>query len=151
RQGDKLQRRGRRSKRDRVTAYLEVEVMTLLSRRAVDGAADRVRKERQRPGDRQLVQEYRRMRAAGLPDLLRRVQTTVADMPAVVGCRIKRLDTIVRKLIRRPAMDVTRMQDVLGIRIVCASSNIQARIVDALHARTGAKVLDDYRAAATPL
>ena len=101
----------------------------------IDKAGDRVRKYREQPGDFELIRYYRNFRTQLLLPVFRDVVRAIENVPCVVACRVKRFDTILRKL-RRPVLStkLVKMDDVVGYRVVCCHLQDQARCVSQLQA-----------------
>ena len=107
-----------------------------LSRSSIDKAGKRLRKLayapheiHRREADLEIVRAYRRFRALGLPWLFRSIRRTVAELPCHVSVRAKRTDAIVRKLSRIGTIKLTRMDDVVAARILCASVGAQKKTI----------------------
>lgn len=61
----------------------------------------------------------------------------------VVNARLKRLETVVAKLLRRPELALSRMPDIVGIRIIAPSRDDQYAIADRLNAAYDVRQVDD--------
>ena len=105
-----------------------------LTRRAVDNAGNRFRAYEQQPVDSLVIQRYREIRALTLAPLYNELQEVFSRVPSVLSCRIKRMDTIIRKLRRETRMDLSRMDDIVGFRVVVPSISVQRRLVANLQA-----------------
>jgi ppGpp synthetase/RelA/SpoT-type nucleotidyltranferase len=71
----------------------------------------------------------------------------LTGIPAVIAGRAKRTQSIIRKL-RRPdnfGMDLSRMEDLVGLRIVVPSQAEQQQVLERLDARLPRRRLHDYR------
>jgi hypothetical protein len=113
---------------------IEQAIERSLTRSMVDQAGERVRKREARPDDRHVLQAYRRVRACTLPVLHARTTGPIEDLIVVASCRVKRVDTMVRKLIREPTMNASRMVDVIGFRIITPSPEVQSEVAKRLQA-----------------
>lgn len=72
----------------------------------------------------------------------------LTGLPAVMAGRAKRTRSIIRKL-RRPenfGMDLSRMEDLVGLRVVVPSQVEQQQVLDRLEASLTMRRLHDYRA-----
>jgi len=67
------------------------------------------------------LQGYREFRLWSLPEILSLVGSTPPEFECLVSARLKRLPSIVRKLGREESMKLTRMADIIGVRLVCKS------------------------------
>lgn len=120
-----------------------------LTRRSIDDAGQRIRVYSERPDDFKIVRAYRELRCLGLSTLFERVATLIEDEPCVLSCRVKRTDTIIRKLRRENAMDLSRMEDMIAFRTICASFGVQKRVCEKLRQGLQPKKIRDYTDAAT--
>lgn len=120
--------------------------MTLASKKSIDKLGDRFRKSVDEPGDRVLLQEYQRIRCAGLAELFSRLVESIRDIPHAFSCRVKRVDTIIRKLrrVENRGMDLTRMDDVIGFRVIAPSRLSQDELVKRLGEIAGTRIRHDY-------
>lgn len=104
----------------------------LSSRGQIDEAGGALRSD---PSDSQAlrrVQCFRLFRLSGLDAVLSSILTNVAKDHVIVAARLKRLSTIIRKLTRYSDMSLTRMQDIVGARVVCDSVTVATKIKSAL-------------------
>lgn len=71
----------------------------------------------------------------------------LAGFPAVMAGRAKRTRSIIRKLRRAEnfGMDLSRMEDVVGLRIVVPSPNEQQEVIERLRANLTLRRMHDYR------
>lgn len=100
--------------------------------RSVDQLGDRLRSGERRPLDFDASTEYRRFVAQDLVTNFGAVQAVAIQHPAVTAARVKRLDSIVRKLVRQPRMDLSRMDDLVGLRVIVADPRAQDEVVAGL-------------------
>lgn len=101
----------------------------LSTKSSLSALGERFKRGAERAGDRELLQEYREWRAAAITSEFAQIAGQLQMTPGLLGCRIKRTDTIIRKLLRERAMDLVRMDDVIGFRILVASLATQAEVV----------------------
>ena len=87
----------------------------------VRAAAKRIRDDAERPGDREVVNGFRRL----FQDPMLKTRTGLASFVRTLGLesvdltqRLKRFDRIVGKLRRHRSMQVVTMQDIGGCRLV---------------------------------
>ena len=52
-----------------------------------------------------------------------------SNIPFILSGRLKRVKSIVRKLVREPTMDLSRMSDIIGLRIIVENLNDQKSIL----------------------
>lgn len=83
------------------------------------------------PEDLDLLDHYRRRFDPALVEmngkLVDGIKATSVD--ALVSGRIKRTKSIVRKLVREPSMDLSRMADIVGLRIIVRTLKDQEELV----------------------
>lgn len=96
------------------------------------------------PADVRTLNEYRRWFDPALLDAALAINDALGagDFAYLLSGRAKRTKSIMRKLVREPTMDLSRMTDIVGLRIIVATPDDQRRIVDAL-----AEVLEVERVA----
>lgn len=106
----------------------------LNSNRSIAAAGERFREYKEVPGDRDLLLAYRLFLAGDVAAVFGELRDRMAGIPGLSSCRVKRLDSIVRKLRRQHAMDLVRMDDIIGFRMIVPSLSLQdellARFVD---------------------
>lgn len=115
------------------------------SNRAIANAGERFREYEEVPGDRDLLLRYRDFSTADLPQVFESMRERVAGVPGLLSCRVKRLDSIVRKLRRQHAMDLVRMDDIVGFRLIVPTPERQAEALEALGRGGLAHRVRDYR------
>jgi ppGpp synthetase/RelA/SpoT-type nucleotidyltranferase len=93
------------------------------------------------------IQCYRLFRVSGLDAFLDAVVQALPDERIVMGARLKRLPSIVRKLEREREMRLSRMADILGLRILCSSIRASDRVIKSLQASPHFRRMLDYRQA----
>ncbi len=94
--------------------------------------------------DRGILLQYRDERAHVLVPVCELVYEVLVELPAVFTARLKRFESIVRKLIRQRT-DITRLDDIVGVRVIVDSTSLQDDICDRLRARPEFKQSKDYR------
>jgi ppGpp synthetase/RelA/SpoT-type nucleotidyltranferase len=89
------------------------------------------------PEDLDSLDHYRRRFDPSLLDMNAKVakQIKASGLDALVSGRIKRTKSIVRKLNREPSMDLSRMADIAGLRIVVQSKEQQDAMVGLVEAQ----------------
>jgi ppGpp synthetase/RelA/SpoT-type nucleotidyltranferase len=120
------------------------------SNRGITAIGERFRNYEEAANDRELIQEYRAFRCGDLQQLYDRMVEGLTDCSAILSCRIKRTDTIIRKLRREHAMDLVRMDDVLGFRIIVPSLTIQRQVVKQLQQKLIVSRVRDYTTTVVP-
>lgn len=107
--------------------------MPAFSKGRVNRAGERIRANKESGEDLDLVREYRALRANSARSLLDAISPCSVAHQAFLSFRIKRVDTIIQKLRTHPtSMDLTRMNDILAYRAICASRVSQNSILDCL-------------------
>jgi putative GTP pyrophosphokinase len=120
--------------------------VSLKSRKTIDNLGDRFRKLTEEPGDRDLLHLYQRIRCQGIPELFEQVAAPLGGKYSI-SCRIKRVDTMIRKLRRNQnhGMDLSRMDDVVGFRIITPAPADQAVLITRLTSTlAGVEIRHDY-------
>lgn len=86
------------------------------------------------PADVRLLNDYRRWFDPALLQAAFAINGALGagDIPYLLSGRAKRTKSIIRKLVREPNMDLSRMTDLVGLRIIVQNREDQAGIVDAL-------------------
>jgi ppGpp synthetase/RelA/SpoT-type nucleotidyltranferase len=82
--------------------------------------------------DLELLQEYRKSFTEPLTSTfndLTKLKNTV-DRQAIIAFRLKRIKTVVNKVIREPKMKLNRMGDIAGIRIILKSEQQVYKLLD---------------------
>ena len=67
-----------------------------------------------------------------------------SEVPFILSGRLKRVKSIVRKLIREPSMDLSRMSDIIGLRIVVENLDSQTKIINSIRGFLGHEKIRDY-------
>lgn len=111
---------------------------------------ERFRKYSEHPGDRKKITTYRAYRCSNLDILFNAVAHEIIGAQSVLSLRVKRIDTIVRKLRRPGVMRLPQMDDVIGLRIVAASCDHQEMIRERICKGFPVKRVKDYRESSTP-
>ncbi|OYV96814.1 MAG: hypothetical protein B7Z68_04920 [Acidobacteria bacterium 21-70-11] len=98
------------------------------------------------PADVRLLNDYRRWFDSALLDtaLVINGGLGAGDIPYLLSGRAKRTKSIIRKLVREPTMDLSRMTDIVGLRIIVATAEEQLRMIDALRAVVAIERVADY-------
>lgn len=109
----------------------------MLSNSAINAAGDRCRDYKESLQDRSVIRLYRAARARTLEDTFSDVRRSLGDASAQLTCRVKRLDTILRKLRREASMRLVQMDDVIGFRVIVASPRIQVELADSIADQLG--------------
>jgi len=115
-----------------------------ISRKALDNVGVRFRDNRAEVGDRKLIQDYRLFRSEDLAYGFQSISLALNDMPIAISGRLKRTDTLIRKLRREETMKLTFMADIVGFRIIVASPAIQYAVKNALCNVLPVKYVKDY-------
>lgn len=100
----------------------------------------------------QAVQKYREFRLRCLQTTLDIVEASEVPTRALVSVRLKRLDSIRRKIIRPGSrFGLGRMDDVIGTRVVCENYHIARDLSQRIQSLPGFYRLKDYINEAHPL
>ena len=103
--------------------------VTLNSNRSIARAGERFREYKEVPGDRDILLAYRLFLSGDVAPVFGALRDCMSGVPGLTSCRIKRLDSIVRKLRRQHAMDLVRMDDVIGFRMIVPSLSLQDELL----------------------
>lgn len=116
------------------------------SRKAVDNAGLRFRDRSEGTGDRKLLQDYRLFRSEDLLIGFKEIVQATSQFASLltISGRLKRTDTLIRKLRRENSMKLSFMDDIVGFRLVVRSRLIQAQIIEALTQALRVKIVRDY-------
>lgn len=114
------------------------------SRSSVQKACSRIRNGIQMEGDSELLSLYRDRHISALGPLIPELVGCVASVSTIVTGRLKRMESIVRKVIRQRT-SIASMDDLVGIRIIVRSLEEQERICQILRAHAGWVQSRDYR------
>ena len=98
------------------------------------------------PADVRLLNDYRRWFDPALLDtaLVINGGLGTGNIPYLLSGRAKRTKSIIRKLVREPTMDLSRMTDIVGLRIIVDTADEQRRMIDALGAVVEIERVADY-------
>lgn len=119
--------------------------MTLnISRKALDNVGVRFKENQEQVGDRELIQGYRFFRSEDLALGFQSISIALKNKPVAISGRLKRTDTLIRKLRREETMKLTFMADIVGFRILVASPIIQYSVKDLLCNSLPIKYVKDY-------
>jgi len=102
--------------------------LTLPSNSAISAAGERFTHYSEHSGDRQILETYREFRCQGLEVIYHRLAECLSTTPSVLSLRVKRIDSIIRKLRREGSMKVVQMDDVIGFRIITGSYSYENEI-----------------------
>lgn len=114
------------------------------SRKAIDNAGARYKDRAELASDRALLQSYRAFRCDVFPVVFEELLRALESTPILLSGRIKRTDTVIRKLRRERAMALTFMDDIVGFRIIAPSPRVQRHVVQRLSATIKLKTTRDY-------
>jgi ppGpp synthetase/RelA/SpoT-type nucleotidyltranferase len=115
-----------------------------VSRKALDNLGVRFRDRCEQVGDRGLIQDYRLFRSEDLSAGFEAISKATSRFPALLSGRLKRTDTLIRKLRREKSMKLTFMDDIVGFRILVASPLVQQQVTRALKDSLPTKLVKDY-------
>ncbi|NNU17303.1 RelA/SpoT domain-containing protein [Parvularcula sp. ZS-1/3] len=93
-------------------------IVPLYSRSRVDRAGDAIRKGSSSVEDRLVLENWRGAHAHVINTFQATLRRRAKGTSAVVGQRLKRRPTIVDKLTRQPQMQLSRMHDIAGCRVI---------------------------------
>jgi len=101
------------------------------------------------PADVRLLNEYRRWFDPALLSGAFEINNALgaSDLPYLLSGRAKRTKSIIRKLVREPTMDLSRMTDIVGLRIVVAGLEEQRRVIEGLPIIIQVERVADYTSA----
>lgn len=99
------------------------------------------------PGDVQMLNAYRRWFDPALLESAFAINQALAGQGAayLLSGRAKRTKSIVRKLVREPNMDLSRMTDIVGLRIIVADLVAQDGVIACLQGACAIAAIQDYR------
>ena len=94
----------------------------LTSKKKLDKAGEEYKLDTTDSYAREHINYYRLLRLNGLKEVLDEVLFSVSyPKNFIIAARLKRLKSIARKLQREGSMRLSRMDDIIGIRLVCES------------------------------
>ncbi len=98
------------------------------------------------PADVCLLNDYRRWFDPALLDTALVINGALGpgNIPYLLSGRAKRTKSIIRKLVREPTMDLSRMTDIVGLRIIVDTADEQRRMIDALGGAVEIERVADY-------
>ena len=114
------------------------------SRKAIDNAGSRYRAHAELASDRSLLQTYRAFRCEVFPSVFQSLMEALDKVPVLLSGRIKRIDTVIRKLRRERAMALTFMDDIVGFRVIAPSPRLQRQVIQRLSGAVAVKATRDY-------
>ena len=106
---------------------------------------NRLRDEKELPTDLDLLLLYGQFSTQDLNETFEFLRSGLSGIPGLLSLRVKRLDSIVRKLRRQPTMDIVRMDDIVGYRFIVASMTDLEASSQALMAKCSPHRIRDYR------
>lgn len=119
------------------------------SKKQIKKLGSRLRNGAYSNSDLEMLDEWREHYSAVLSDRLASIIYVLKenDIPIVASSRSKRRKSIVRKLQRQAhsGMDLSRIRDLLGVRVLCRDTCAQNRIVNALRAGCHVEEVVDHR------
>lgn len=115
-----------------------------ITRSEVDESGRRFRTYEESERDFQIIRNFRSLRCEGLRRLFTQIAEAVTEEPCALSCRVKRTDTIVRKLRRESSMDLSRMEDIVAFRIIVPSPLAQRRVQEILQSRLDIRKVRNY-------
>ena len=115
-----------------------------VSRKALDNVGVRFRDKCELVGDRGLIQDYRLFRSEDLAIGFASISGVTSSQQVVLSGRLKRTDTLIRKLRREETMKLTFMADIVGFRMLVPSPAVQHKVKDMLCAALPVKSVKDY-------
>lgn len=122
-----------------------LEAAAIPSRGEVRRLGERLCGGNPRTTDRSFLHRFRTYCCSNLIELFGDVRTIVEGLPGGLSCRVKRLDSIIRKLQRGTVSDLSRMDDILAFRIVVCTPEEQRTTIDLLLGQWGeATRVKDY-------
>jgi ppGpp synthetase/RelA/SpoT-type nucleotidyltranferase len=117
--------------------------MPRLSNRQLDELGDRLRRSDPTAEDLELLGQVRNLYAGALGEVTR----VLVDLGLEPGARLKTTGTLIDKLRRIPGMQLSRIQDVAGARVVAEMTRAkQDRLVERITARFAEHRVKDRRA-----
>jgi len=118
--------------------------MLLTSRKSIDNLGVRFRDRTEQIGDRELIQDYRLFRSDDFIENFFSIREVLEGHHAVLGGRMKRTDTIIRKLRREHNMKLTFMDDICGYRIIVPSLKTQSIFLETIEKNFDVKNIRNY-------
>ena len=115
------------------------------SNRGVVALGERLRDELELPTDLDLLLRYREFTTQDLKDIFETLRRGLIGIPGLLSCRVKRLDSLVRKLRRQRSMDIVRMDDIVGYRFIVPSLAALDSAVEVLSCTHSPHRIRDYR------
>jgi ppGpp synthetase/RelA/SpoT-type nucleotidyltranferase len=121
--------------------------MSQISGNALKKLGKRLRNEMAQEGDLQLLETYRQSFDPILLTTASEIKDRIGKLHinCLLAGRAKRTKSILRKLVREPSMDLSRMTDIVGLRIVVLSQLEQDAVLDALTMAYPEARISDYR------
>tara|TARA_B100002051_G_scaffold85500_1_gene81732 strand:+ start:5686 stop:6600 length:915 start_codon:yes stop_codon:yes gene_type:complete len=109
----------------------------LKSKNQIIKTGERFRDNKELPNDWEVISDFKKFRSSTMKKELKKISKILAPYPHVLGCRLKRVDTIIRKLQKKEnhKMNLVRMDDIIAYRIITDSIDNQIIIKDALKSK----------------
>lgn len=101
----------------------------LTSSRQVRNLGERIRLGHERPTDMQALDQFRGFLLPPASSIMVQIQEGLHDLPHLMAGRVKRLESIRRKLTRQHRMKLENMDDVVGLRILAPSPSAQEELL----------------------
>lgn len=120
------------------------ETSLIRSRKAISKIGIRLRDGELLPSDQEALIEYRSFVASLLPQCHSEIVRLLAGSEFLAACRVKRLESIVRKLRRERTMKLPNMTDIVGLRVIVNSPESQLEAVKRLCSELPVAKVSDY-------
>ena len=118
--------------------------MTLFSRKSIDNIGKRFRDNTSVLNDRSLFHDYRFFRSEDFINNFLKISKIFEGHNTVISGRLKRIDTVIRKLRRESKMALSYMNDICGYRIIVPSKLIQSNFLEVLQKEFSVKKIYNY-------
>lgn len=118
--------------------------MTLFSRKSIDNLGKRFRDNTSVLKDKILFHDYRIFRSEDFIDNFLKITQIFEGHNTVISGRLKRIDTVIRKLRRERKMDLSFMNDICGYRVIVPSRSIQSNFLEVLQKEFSVKKIHNY-------
>src|ERR1039458_2601021 len=94
--------------------------------------------------DKEIIQNYRNFRCLSLKKINVEIAENLSKSDCIVSCRVKRFETIIRKMRRMSKTNLTQIDDIIGFRIIANTPSEQKKIVDILTNKIKIKKVKNY-------
>ncbi len=111
---------------------------------AINKAGQRIRDGEAKADDWSILRDFRDFRAFGLFELFPPVVRALDGLAAQATCRVKRIRSIVRKLKRQSTMNLSQMDDLVGLRVLADSQEDQSAAIQSLKTHLNIPKAKDY-------